>query len=77
MDGRVIEQNTGNPSHLAFGMSAKDKNQPWFGQIQIDGGKGDSRYLQQSDRILQNSVDLPPYFPDTPALSSSLDDSLR
>ncbi|MEC8649569.1 MAG: sulfatase [Verrucomicrobiota bacterium] len=46
----------------------KDKNQPWFGQIQIDGGKGDSRYLQQSDRILQNSVDLPPYFPDTPAL---------
>ena len=24
----------------------KDKNQPWFGQIQIDGGKGDSRYLE-------------------------------
>ncbi len=46
----------------------KDKNQPWFGQIQIDGGKGDSRYLQKSDRISQNSVDLPPYFPDTPAL---------
>ena len=46
----------------------KDKNQPWFGQIQIDGGKGDSRYLEQADIVAQDSVDLPPYFPETPAL---------
>ncbi|MCH2035528.1 MAG: sulfatase [Puniceicoccaceae bacterium] len=46
----------------------KDKNQPWFGQIQIDGGKGDRRYLQQSNFIEDHSVDLPPYFPDTPAV---------
>lgn len=46
----------------------KDKQQPWFGQIQIDGGKGDRRYLNKSDFIADDAVDLPPYFPDTPAL---------
>ncbi len=45
-----------------------DPNQPWFGQIQIDGGKGDRRVLPASARVDRNAVDLPPYFPDTPAL---------
>lgn len=46
----------------------KDKNQPWFGQIQVDGGKGDKRYLAEEDFVAVDEVDLPPYFPDTPAL---------
>lgn len=45
-----------------------DKTQPWFGQIQIDGGKGDQRYLDEADFVDPQSIALPPYFPDTPAL---------
>ena len=45
-----------------------DKSRPWFGQIQIDGGKGDRRYLDDADFIAKDSVALPPYFPSTPAL---------
>ena len=45
-----------------------DKSRPWFGQIQIDGGKGDRRYLNEADFIAKDSVSLPPYFPNTPAL---------
>lgn len=45
-----------------------DKSRPWFGQIQIDGGKGDRRYLNEADLIAKDSVSLPPYFPNTPAL---------
>jgi hypothetical protein len=45
-----------------------DKSRPWFGQIQIDGGKGDRRYLDDADFIVKDSVSLPPYFPSTPAL---------
>ena len=37
-------------------------------QIQIDGGKGDRRYLNEADFIAKDSVSLPPYFPNTPAL---------
>ena len=40
-----------------------DKTRPWFGQIQIDGGKGDRRYLKEADFIAKDSVVLPPYFP--------------
>ncbi|MDQ8201272.1 sulfatase [Pelagicoccus enzymogenes] len=46
----------------------KDKRQPWFGQIQVDGGKGDKRYLPQGEYVAGEAVELPPYFPDTPAL---------
>ena len=46
----------------------ESKEQPWFGQIQIDGGKGDRRYLNEADFIATDSVSLPPYFPNTPAL---------
>jgi arylsulfatase A-like enzyme len=48
-----------------------DKDQPWFGQIQLDGGKGDRRHLDRTKWLSQaeiEAIDLPPYFPDTPAL---------
>ena len=45
-----------------------DKTRPWFGQIQIDGGKGDRRYLKEADFIAKDSVALPPYFPNSLAL---------
>lgn len=48
--------------------SRPDKDQPWFGQIQIDGGKGDKRYLPESDFLDHSTVDMPPYLPDTPAV---------
>ncbi|MEM9159685.1 MAG: sulfatase [Verrucomicrobiota bacterium] len=48
--------------------SRPDKSQPWFGQIQIDGGKGDKKFIPASKRVDRSSVKLPPYFPDTPAL---------
>ena len=48
--------------------ASTDKSRPWFGQIQIDGGKGDRRYLDDADFIAKDSVALPPYFPSTPAL---------
>jgi len=48
--------------------SRPDKDRPWFGQIQIDGGKGDKRYISKSDYVDRNDVELPPYFPNTPAL---------
>ncbi|MEX0320927.1 MAG: sulfatase [Puniceicoccaceae bacterium] len=45
-----------------------DKSQPWFGQIQIDGGKGDRRYLPKDQFLDHSTIGMPPYFPDTPAL---------
>ena len=49
----------------------ENKEQPWFGQIQIDGGKGDRRYLEASNFIADDAVELPPYFPSTPALRNA------
>ena len=49
----------------------ENKEQPWFGQIQIDGGKGDRRYLEASNFIEDDAVELPPYFPSTPALRNA------
>lgn len=49
----------------------KDKGQPWFGQIQIDGGKGDKQYLEKEEFVPDEAVELPPYFPDTPALRNA------
>ncbi|MFC1766310.1 sulfatase [Planctomycetota bacterium] len=48
--------------------SRPNKDQSWFGQIQIDGGKGDKRYISKSDHVDRHAVELPPYFPETPAL---------
>lgn len=47
--------------------SRPDQSQPWFGQIQIQGGKGDHRNLTTSQRVDRASVTLPPYFPEAPA----------
>ncbi len=42
----------------------KDKNQPWFGQMQIMGGKKDAKYVRKGEKLAANDVPLPPYFPD-------------
>jgi len=45
----------------------KDKNQPWFGQIQIDGGKAHAKFVREGKELAPNDVPLPPYFPDIPS----------
>lgn len=45
----------------------KDKNQPWFGQVQIDGGKKDDKYVRKGEKLAVNDVPLPPYFPNIPS----------
>ena len=45
----------------------EDKGQPWFGQIQIMGGKANAKHVRKGDKLADNDVPLPPYFPDTPA----------
>ncbi len=45
----------------------KDKNQPWFGQVQIMGGKRDYKYVRKGEKLAANDVPLPPYFPDVPS----------
>ena len=48
----------------------KDKSQPWFGQIQMKGGK--SRLTLKKDQLLKaGEVPLPPYFPDTKIFNSA------
>ena len=44
-----------------------DKNQPWFGQVQIMGGKKDSKYVREGEKLADNDVPLPPYFPNIPS----------
>lgn len=44
-----------------------DKDQPWFGQILIWGGKAGNRHVRDGEKLDDNDVPLPPYFPDTPA----------
>jgi arylsulfatase A-like enzyme len=48
-----------------------DKDQPWFGQIMIWGGKAKSRHVRKGELLADNDVPIPPYFPDTPAHRSS------
>ncbi|MCL7754595.1 sulfatase [Polaribacter sp. Z022] len=45
----------------------KDKNQPWFGQVQIMGGKKDYKYVRKGEKLATNDVPLPPYFPNIPS----------
>ena len=45
----------------------KDKNQPWFGQVQIMGGKKDYKYVRKGEKLAANDVSLPPYFPNIPS----------
>ena len=44
-----------------------DQDQPWFGQIQIMGGKAQAKHVRQGQKLKPNDVPLPPYFPNTPA----------
>lgn len=47
--------------------SRPDKNQPWFGQVQIMGGKRDYKYVREGEKLKTNDVPLPPYFPNIPS----------
>lgn len=47
-----------------------DKDQPWFGQIQMRGGKTKLK-LKKSALIKSGDVPLAPYFPDTPAFNKA------
>jgi len=51
-----------------------DKNQPWFGQIQIDGGKAHAKYVREGEALADNAVPLPPYFPNIPSQQSAWTD---
>lgn len=44
--------------------SAQDKDQPWFGQIMIWGGKANARHTRKGEKLEPNEVPIPPYFPD-------------
>ncbi len=44
-----------------------DKTQPWFGQIQIWGGKANAQHVRKGEKLKPKDVPLPPYFPNTPA----------
>lgn len=44
-----------------------NKDQPWFGQIQIMGGKANARHVRKGERLDPEDVPLPSYFPDTPS----------
>lgn len=44
-----------------------DKEQPWFGQIMIWGGKAKDRHVREGEKLDDYDVPIPPYFPDTPA----------
>ena len=46
--------------------SRPDKDQPWFGQIEIKGGKANSKWVREGEELADNDVPLPPYFPETP-----------
>ena len=45
----------------------ENKDQPWFGQIEIKGGKANSRYVRKGQALADEEVPVPPYFPDTTA----------
>lgn len=46
--------------------SRTDKKQPWFGTVQIMGGKADFKYVRPGQKLADKEVPLPPYFPDAP-----------
>jgi len=47
-----------------------DKNQPWFGQIMLRGGKGDIKYIRDGEMLADDEVPVPPYYPDTEGVRS-------
>ena len=52
----------------------QDKNQPWFGQIQIDGGKAHAKYVREGQILADDAVPLPPYFPNVESQQSAWTD---
>lgn len=44
-----------------------NKAQPWFGQIQIMGGKAGKKHTPKNALLKDNDVPLPAYFPDIPS----------
>ena len=46
--------------------SNPNKDQPWFGTVQIMGGKADFKYVRDGQKLADNEVPLPPYFPNAP-----------
>ncbi len=46
-------------------------NQPWFGQIQIMGGKAGNKHVRDGELLADNDVPLPPYFPNIPEMRKS------
>ena len=42
----------------------KDKSQPWFGQVEIMGGKKDYKYVREGEKLETYDVPMPTYFPD-------------
>ncbi|QDT13009.1 sulfatase [Planctomycetes bacterium K23_9] len=51
--------------------SRPKKSQPWFGQIEIKGGKANAKHVRKGERLAKEAVPLPPYFPDTPGHRAS------
>lgn len=45
-----------------------DKDQPWFGQLTLRGGKGNSKFVRTGELLKTNEVPMPAYFPNAPAL---------
>ena len=48
-----------------------NKAQPWFGQIELKGGKANARFVRAGEKLKPNDVPIPPYFPNTPAHRAS------
>ncbi|MEQ8210548.1 MAG: sulfatase [Lacipirellulaceae bacterium] len=47
--------------------SREDKTKPWFGQIMLWGGKANAKHVRRGEKLADDEVPLPPYFPDSPA----------
>ncbi|AWW32877.1 phosphate ABC transporter substrate-binding protein [Echinicola strongylocentroti] len=43
------------------------KEQPWFGQIELKGGKAGNQYVREGELLADDELPLPPYFPDVPS----------
>lgn len=43
----------------------KFKDQPWFGQIELKGGKAWGEHVRKGEKLGSDDITIPPYFPDT------------
>ncbi len=48
-----------------------DKSKPWFGQIQIMGGKAHAKHVREGEKLEPNDVPIPSYFPDMKPLRAA------